>query len=123
MEEECRARGVMQNQYRSFHFPLPIEFFGNTRNYHSSQITVRGYIFFQEVDRQFFSSTNIFVSPAVWALLSTDLPHFSLPPPPLEMYPIMGLTDITGLKKKKKKVLVPKPVFYQNFATASDSDK
>ena len=70
-------------------FSLPINIFEILENYETSHITVRE-IVFQEAERQFFGSINIFPSAAVWALLS----RFSGGGGSVKKTPIMGLTDI-----------------------------
>ena len=81
-------------------------FFEIVENAQTSHITVREHIF-QEAERQFFGSINVFLSPAVWVLVSGKFTKFPLLG--LKYTPIMGHTDITELKKRKEKK-VPKPV-------------
>ena len=60
----------------SFHFPLPIELLEIPQNYQTSPITLRKKYVFQEAERPFFGSINIFLSTAVWTLLSGNLHNF-----------------------------------------------
>ena len=88
--------------YRLFHFPLPIEFVEILEKYHTSYIIVKEYVvvFFPEDRKAVFRFSKY-----IWVPLSgTDQisPHFVVS----KYGPLMGLADITELKKKEK-VWVP----------------
>ena len=87
--------------YRSFHFllGLSIKFFEILEHYQISHITVREHIF-QDDERHFFGSMNKFLSPAVWAELSRNLPNFVFFGLKYDSTP--DLTDITEKTKRKQ---------------------
>ena len=57
---------------------------------------MRFFFFFQEVEGQFFGSINIFLLPAVWAVLSGKLPNCLFLG--LQVYSKVGLTDISSIQ-------------------------